>query len=101
VTFKKFLASFALMTVASFSYGQATSTNGGSIQGTIADPSGAAIPNATVVITDPDIGYSRTVKTDGAGFYSVGPLVPGSYTVSISAANLRGLRLPRLFVRER
>jgi hypothetical protein len=65
--------------------GQVVSTNGGSIQGTITDPSGAAIPNAAITITSPDTGYSRTLTSDSAGYYSVGPLNPGNYTVTVSA----------------
>lgn len=93
MTFKKIFAMLALMTAATMSYGQATSTNGGSIQGTIADPSGAAIPGAVVIIADPEIGYSRTVATDKSGYYSVGPLVPGSYSISVSAPNFEGLKV--------
>ena len=66
------------------SLGQATSSNGGSIQGTISDPSGAVLPNANVLITGTDTGFTRTLTTDSAGFYSVGPLNPGPYTVSVS-----------------
>jgi hypothetical protein len=65
--------------------GQVVSTNGGSIEGTITDPSGAAIPNASITITSPDTGYSRTLSSDKAGFYSVGPLNPGNYTVTVTA----------------
>ena len=72
---------------------QAISTNGGSIQGSITDPSGAAIPNATVVISDPATGYSHTLTTDKAGFYSLGPLTPGEYVISVSAANFSSLKV--------
>ncbi|SEG17345.1 Carboxypeptidase regulatory-like domain-containing protein [Bryocella elongata] len=65
--------------------GQAISSNGGSIQGTISDPTGAAIPNASIVITDPDTGYTHKLTTDSAGFYSLGPLNPGTYKVTIAA----------------
>ena len=68
-------------------HSQAISTNGGSIQGTVTDPSNAVIPHATVIIADPATGYSHTMTTDSAGFYSLGPLTPGSYTISISVPN--------------
>ena len=64
--------------------GQVTSVNGGSIQGTITDATGAAIPGATVHIVGTDTGSTVNAKTDGAGYYSVGPLNPGSYSVTIS-----------------
>lgn len=72
---------------------QAVSTNGGSIQGTITDVSGAAIPQATVVVSNPQTGYSHTLQTDNSGFYSLGPLVPGPYTLNITAANFQKLRV--------
>jgi len=90
---KKLLALFALMTASTFCFGQATSTTGGSIQGSVTDPSGAVIPGATVVIADPEIGYSHTMTTDSAGYYSLGPLTPGSYTVTISAGNFENLKV--------
>lgn len=93
MNFKKTFALLALMTAATLSYGQAVSTTGGSIQGTISDPSGAAIPGATVVITEPATGYTHSLTTDKAGFYSLGPLVPGEYTISVSAANFEGLNV--------
>ncbi len=64
---------------------QAVSVNGGSIQGTITDSAGAVVPQANVVILSTDNGFTRTLATDNAGFYSVGPLNPGSYKVTVSA----------------
>jgi hypothetical protein len=86
-------ALLALMTISTFSYGQAISQNGGSIQGTITDPSGALVSGATVVIADPATGYTHTLKTDKAGFYSLGPLIPGTYTISISAPRFEAVKV--------
>ena len=90
---KKFLALFVLLMTSVFAYGQAISVNGGSIQGTITDTSGAVIPGATIVITSPATGYTHTLTTDSAGFYSVGPLNPGAYSIDISAANFARLKV--------
>jgi hypothetical protein len=73
------------------SYGQATSVNGGSIQGTITDPSGAVVPNATVTILAVETGSTKTLTTDKAGFYSLGPLNPGHYTVTVEGAGFEKL----------
>jgi hypothetical protein len=75
----------------SMSYGQAISQTGGAIQGTITDPSGAVVPGAAVTITNTDTASVKTVTTDSAGFYSVGPLNPGPYTVNVSLSGFQGL----------
>lgn len=90
---KKFFGFFLLMTISVFAFGQTISVNGGSIQGTISDVSGAAIPGATVIITSPDTGYTHTLKTDSAGFYSVGPLNPGNYNIDVNATGFQRLKV--------
>ena len=89
---RKVLAVLAVGSAAVSAYSQAVSVNGGSIQGSITDPSGAVVPGATVVIADSEIGYTHTSVTDKAGFYSVGPLTPGTYSISVSAANFESLK---------
>ncbi|MBB5344581.1 TonB-dependent receptor [Tunturibacter empetritectus] len=88
---KLFTLFMLLFATAMLSYGQATSVNGGSIQGTITDPSGAVVPNATLVILGTDTGSTKTVTTDSAGYYSVGPLNPGPYSVTISGPGFEKL----------
>jgi hypothetical protein len=46
---------------------QNISVNGGSIQGTITDASGASIANASVVIGSKETGFSRNLTTDSSG----------------------------------
>ena len=81
----------ALVLGAGCALGQAIAVNAGAIQGTITDPSGAAVPNASVTISNADIGYEHTLQTDSAGLYSLGPLTPGNYAVRISAAGFTTL----------
>jgi hypothetical protein len=76
---------------AAMSYGQAVSVNGGSLQGSITDPTGAVVPNATVVVKATDTGVSKTLTTDSAGFYSIGPLNPGAYTVTVTQSGFETL----------
>lgn len=65
--------------------GQAISVNGGAVQGEITDPSGAKVVGAIVKVENTEEGFTRTEKTDNAGFYSAGPLNPGKYTLTITA----------------
>lgn len=74
-----------------FGSAQATSVNGGSIQGTISDPSGAVVPGAAIKITGTDNGFSKNLVSDSAGFYSIGPLNPGQYVIGITASGFQGL----------
>jgi Carboxypeptidase regulatory-like domain/TonB dependent receptor-like, beta-barrel len=53
----------------------------GRITGTVLDQSGAAIPGATVTITDVQRGTSRVLTTDAAGAYNAPNLLPGMYNV--------------------
>ncbi len=57
----------------------------GSVRGTITDPTGAVIPNATVTATNTATGVSSTTQTNGAGLYSVRFLQIGSYTIRVAA----------------
>jgi hypothetical protein len=57
----------------------------GSIVGTVTDPTGAVVPNATVVVTDVSKGTSQTVQSNGSGNYSVSRLIPDTYTVKATA----------------
>ncbi len=64
----------------------------GAIAGTVTDPSGAAIPGAKITITNTGTAVTKTVKSGGAGDYSVGLLQPGNYTVQVSAPGFRTLQ---------
>jgi hypothetical protein len=66
-------------------YGQASAT-AGSLQGTVSDPNGANIPNATVTITNLATGSQKTLTTDSAGFYNAGSMVPGRYQITVAAS---------------
>src|SRR5205807_7273269 len=49
--------------------------NSTSVIGTVADPSGAVIPNASVEIRNLVSGFERTATTDGSGRFAI-PNVP-------------------------
>lgn len=61
----------------------AAAQNNATIQGTVTDPSGAAVPAATVTVLDQATGTVRTTQTTNTGFYQVAQLLPGEYTVTI------------------
>lgn len=59
------------------------------IRGTITDPSGAAVPGATVTITNLQTNLSRTLTTGSAGTYSFESIPPGEYKVEMEAKGFR------------
>ncbi|HKX32876.1 MAG TPA: carboxypeptidase-like regulatory domain-containing protein, partial [Blastocatellia bacterium] len=55
----------------------------GSIYGTVTDANGAAVPGATVTITDTQKNVSFTETTNGQGYFNRQRLVLGTYRVEI------------------
>ena len=58
---------------------------GGTILGTVSDPSGGVVGNAKVTITDLATGVARAITTNSAGFYSAPNLLPGKYEIAVIA----------------
>jgi hypothetical protein len=81
------LAFFVLALPRQF-YGQATGLTEG-ISGVVEDPSGAAIPGATVVARSVATGVKTTAITSSAGFFSFQGLLVGAYSVTVSARGFR------------
>ncbi|HYL37917.1 MAG TPA: carboxypeptidase-like regulatory domain-containing protein [Bryobacteraceae bacterium] len=61
----------------------------GSISGIVQDPSGAAVPNATVRITNLETGLARTVTTNERGSYRAPSLPVGRYEVRAEREGFR------------
>jgi hypothetical protein len=59
----------------------------GSVVGIVSDPSGAAIPGATVTLSNEASGVSRSVTTNGDGEYQFAAVIPGTYSVQATAQN--------------
>ena len=57
---------------------------GGLINGETRDPSGALIPNASVIVTNMETGVSRSTITNTSGLYSFPDLTPGVYEVKVT-----------------
>ena len=68
-----------------FAISQATTT---SVRGLITDQTGAAIPGATVELTNAAIDISKTIASDSKGEYQFPQLVPSTYTISASAPGM-------------
>src|SRR5580692_9463847 len=73
-----------LLSIAAAAWAQTSGS--GTISGTLTDPNGAVIPNATVTILNVDTGIERSLASNGAGLYTAPFLQPGHYQVTASKA---------------
>ncbi len=73
-----FMFFFCCLTVAVVAKAQQTL---GSLNGTVLDASGAAIPDSTVTATDSAIGITRTAKTQSNGYFQIFNLPVGTYNI--------------------
>ena len=62
-----------------------------SIEGTIADPSGAIIPEAQVALANLETGVSQTTQSNSAGYYHFSSLPPGRYKITASAKGFKSV----------
>src|SRR5215469_14698544 len=87
---------FALVVLtASLSFAQ---TSKGTIAGTVTDPSGATVANATVTAKDNFGAESRTVSTNTEGEYRIEAINPSVYTVSVEAPGFATNRIQNVRV---
>src|ERR1700691_883670 len=56
-----------------------------SLRGTVFDPKGAVVSGATITITNPATGFSRTMRSDGQGNYQFLELPPAKYDLTVNA----------------
>lgn len=59
------------------------------IQGTVADPTGAVVPAAKVTATQVNTSLARSVKADAQGGYVIPALQPADYNLSVEAPGFR------------
>lgn len=69
-----------------------------SVQGTVTGPQGAAIPGATVTLTNKETNSTQTVTTSAAGVYSITGLAPGSYRLTVEATGFKKQVLSNVLV---
>jgi len=81
-----FCSVLMLFVVAGLCYGQ---NNDASLSGTVTDTTGAAIPGATLTLTNQATGLSRTANSDATGGYNITAVSPGTYNLSASAAGFK------------
>jgi len=93
------LFSLILLLLAMSSVGSAQSQAGsGQIAGQVADTNGAAVPNATVKVTNKGTGLERTATTSDDGLFTIVLLPPGTYLVVAEATGFAAATLDEVVV---
>ncbi|MFL6253417.1 MAG: carboxypeptidase-like regulatory domain-containing protein, partial [Pyrinomonadaceae bacterium] len=64
----------------------AQSTTQGAVGGTVKDPQGAVVANASVTVKNEETNKEFAATTDDEGHFRVVSLDPGTYTVTINAS---------------
>jgi hypothetical protein len=76
----------------------AAQTTYGSVSGTITDPSGAAIPDAQVTLTNVDTAEKREQPTGADGLYSFVNILPGRYRVEVEKSGFKRVTRPDVII---
>jgi len=71
-------ALLAVLLILSFQPPASAQESRGKITGTVTDPNKAAVPGATVTVTDAARGTNVTLTTNGDGFFQAPYLLPGT-----------------------
>src|SRR4051812_1958342 len=82
-------AALAVAAPAAFAQGGVTTT----LSGTVADPSGALIPGASVTVKRADTGSSTETVTNAEGQFTVPALNAGTYTVVVTLSGFKTVTL--------
>src|SRR5579872_7452928 len=72
-----------VLLMASFMLAQTTTS--GAIAGTVNDPSGAAVPNAKITVTNTGTNEKVDASSGSIGEFRVSNLTPGIYSISVNA----------------
>ena len=75
----------ALLGLFLFSFAGWAQLTSGDIAGLVTDPTGAAVPGATVEVTNEGTGVKASQTTSGGGEYRFGNLPVGLYDLTVSA----------------
>src|SRR4051812_9940246 len=82
---RSFCFLFAFMLVVALA-GFAQSGNQGSLEGSVVDSSGAAIPNANITVTNKDNGFKLSTTSGAEGFFTFPVLPVGTYDMTVESS---------------
>src|ERR1700722_1697568 len=65
----------------------------GTVTGLATDPSGSAIGNATITLSNKGTGVKLTTNSNGSGAYSLPNLAPGTYSLTAEAPGFKKIEV--------
>jgi hypothetical protein len=84
---------YLICAVAAFAQGDR-----GTITGTVTDPTGAVVPNASIQLTNTDTAATYQVATTNTGNYTLANLPVGTYALTVDASGFKKFDRPGLVV---
>jgi hypothetical protein len=85
------LLAFALCVPDSLADGNQATGNGGTVQGTVTDPSGASVPGANVTLSNAVTDYKQTVKSGSDGAFRFANVPMNQYRLEVVAPGFQSL----------
>src|SRR5258708_26031490 len=71
-----------LLSAVALTFAQSGTT---SLRGTVTDPAGAVVPDATITLSSAEIAVNLTTQTDKNGFYQFQAVRPSTYALTVTA----------------
>jgi carboxypeptidase family protein len=75
---------------------QAQGSSVGNITGSVVDPSGSAVPGATISIRNVNTNQTRETRTGDAGLYTVSSLAVGDYQLTATAPGFQKVEITEI-----
>ena len=89
---------FLLMVLVSVPSALAQTTSSGTLRGTVKDPAGATVPNATLTLINERTKDERTTTSSSEGSYAFTAVTPGNYTLKVEARGFKTASLSSVAV---
>jgi len=81
-----------------FANAAAAQRSGGSLSGTVTDPTGATVAGAEITIEKMDSHETRSLESSSAGLYSAPDLTPGNYRLTVRKQGFSTLEHPGILI---
>ena len=76
--------------------GLAAAQSTSSLNGSVTDPSGAAVAGASITLTDPATGSKRSTSSNASGLYQFLDVPPGDYRLEANATGFAAIVVPKV-----